>query len=459
MSLRWSPRRIGTQIVALAVAVIVIGHLLLFGAFALLRPFDGTDRPTGVEAALITAVRLIDHTSTPQAATQAVEATLRAYPDLRLAVSAAASVPMIEAGPLPRSLRRALGTEYPLWRTGDDSESADGVAIRLRSGTIVTAMLPSKLLAAPPLFGPMMVTLILLGVLVILIFIWAMRGIVAPLSRFSVAADQFDPDTSFEPLEEQGPEEVRKAAAAFNRMRDRINRMVEDRTRMLAAVSHDLRTPITRLRLRTDFIKDQAMREQMLSDLDHMNAMVQSALSFLRTGKAHGEAASLELSSLLKTVCDRFADEGSNVAYDGDHRGIVQGWEDELHRALTNLVQNAVKFGDNVVVRLRCSAERAEIDVEDDGPGIPDAEKMRVLKPFVRGDAARAMSGDSGFGLGLSIADAIAKAHGGSLELLDRQPNGLIVRLELPLARAPAALATMEKPRREAEAFRRSVEV
>jgi signal transduction histidine kinase len=435
----WLPTRIGTQIAALAVAVIVIGHILITVMFIAIPPPRQPNERMGLEAALVAAVRLIDEASTPEAAAQMVAAAARAYPDLHIMASTDARASSAAVLALPRSLIRALGSEFTLRRTGEDSHDTAGLAIRLHSGLVVTAILPLGLLEKPPLFGPVVITVVFLVVLITLFSIWAMRGIVAPLSRFAAAAEHFDPDSPYVPLPEGGPEEIRKAATAFNRMRDRIFGMIEDRTQMLAAISHDLRTPITRLRLQAEFVPDKALRAQMGADLDQMNMMVRSALSFLKAGQPRRDLTPLDLSSVLETICHQFADAGANVAYDGIDRCTVEGREEELHRAVTNLVDNAIKFGGNAVIRLRVCADRARIDVEDNGPGIPDAEKASVLNPFVRGDAARTMYKDSGFGLGLSIALAIAKSHRGELKLLDRVPGGLISRLELPLADASKA--------------------
>jgi signal transduction histidine kinase len=436
---RWLPTSIGAQIAALAVAVIVVGHILITLIFIAFPPPHGPNEHMRLEAALVTAVRIIDEASTPEAAAQMVAAAARAYPDLRIMATTDARTSSAALLPLPRSLIRALGVGFALHRTGEDTHDAAGVAIRLHSGLVVTATLPVGLLENPPFLGPVAVTVVFLVVLITLFSIWAMRGIVAPLSRFADAAEHFEPDSPYVPLLEGGPEEVRKAATAFNRMRDRIIGMIEDRTQMLAAISHDLRTPITRLRLQAEFVPDKALRVQMGADLDQMNMMVRSALFFLKTGQPRRGLAPLDLSSVLRTICHQFADAGANVAYCGIDRCTVEGREEDLHRAVTNLVDNAIKFGSNAVIRLRACADRAQIDVEDNGPGIPDAEKASVLNPFVRGDAARTMHKNSGFGLGLSIAVAVAKSHGGELKLLDRVPRGLISRLELPLADAPRA--------------------
>ena len=273
------------------------------------------------------------------------------------------------------------------------------------------------------LFGAISVTL--LG-------LWAARALTAPLSSFAKAAESFSLNGAAAPLPERGPEEIRSAARALNRMRERITTLIDDRTRMLAAISHDLRTPITRLRLRSEFIEDELHRGQMLRDLDQMRSMLESVLSFLRNDSKLESMTLIDIASTLQLVTDQFADMGSKVSYDGPGHAMVTARPDDLHRAVTNLVENAVKFGAEALIRLRISPQAVTIEVEDDGPGISDARKEIMLEPFVRGDDARNMDEASGFGLGLSIARAIVVAHGGELTLNDRQPHGLIVRIDLP---------------------------
>jgi signal transduction histidine kinase len=258
-------------------------------------------------------------------------------------------------------------------------------------------------------------------------------SLTAPLSSFAKAAESFSLNGAAAPLPERGPEEIRSVARALNRMRERISTLIDDRTRMLAAISHDLRTPITRMRLRSEFIEDDVHRSRMLRDLDQMRAMLESVLSFLRNDRKLESMTLADVASTLQLVTDQFADMGHKVAYDGPEHALATVRPDDLLRSITNLVENAVRFGAEATIRLKVSPDHLTIDVEDDGPGISDARKDVVLEPFVRGDDARNMDGAAGFGLGLSIARSVVLAHGGTLSLDDRQPHGLIVRIELPV--------------------------
>jgi signal transduction histidine kinase len=187
------------------------------------------------------------------------------------------------------------------------------------------------------------------------------------------------------------------------------------------------------MRLRSEFIEDDAHRRHMLGDLDQMRSMLESVLSFLRNDRKLEAMTLVDIASTLQLVTDQFGDMGYKIAYDGPEHAMATARPDDLHRSITNLVENAVRFGAETTIRLRVGQETMTIEVEDDGPGISDARKAFMLEPFVRGDDARNMDEAAGFGLGLSIARTIVLAHGGELSLNDRKPHGLIVRVELPV--------------------------
>jgi signal transduction histidine kinase len=253
------------------------------------------------------------------------------------------------------------------------------------------------------------------------------------LRRFADAADQFNIDGSNDELPDEGPLEIRRVAHALNNLRARIKGLVEDRTFMLAAIGHDLRTPITRLVLRTEDIADESVRVRFVRDLQMMSGMVDSALGLLRERSVLSRTMATDLPSLLQTICDDFSDMGRQIEYIGPLHECVTCDPDQIARAVTNLVGNALKFGTSAVVRLqRSGPDMVEIEVEDDGPGISGADKERVFEPFYRTDAARRSGESAGFGLGLSIARTIAEGHGGRITLSDASPAGTIARLTLP---------------------------
>jgi signal transduction histidine kinase len=289
----------------------------------------------------------------------------------------------------------------------------------------------------PLFFG----TILFIAISFTIFLLWAVRGVMRPLRRFATTVDEFTVDGAVTLLEENGPSELRGAARALNRMRERVKAMLEQRTQMLAAISHDLRTPITRMRLRAEFIELKEVREPILRDIEQMDAMVHSAMSFIRDGIPVQRTSLLDLSTLVQTVCDEFVDMGHSVTYETPGPTSINGNSDELYRAVVNLVSNAVRFGTDVRVDLRRADHSIEIDVSDDGPGIPADQKEGMLAPFARGDAARPIENLQGFGLGLPIVQAIVRAHKGALTLLDRSPHGLIARISLPCRTMPDAMA------------------
>jgi signal transduction histidine kinase len=434
-------RRISGQIAVLVVVSVIALHLVVAASFLINRP-DQPDRSSDRgPAQFVTAIQLLGAAQASERPRLMADIA-RAFPQLdiaSLATAPAATVPEAEDRHL-HFLQRRLGDDYRLFAAPGDGEMQK-LVIALPDGEMLSAG-PLPELRRPPFLGsPWMMTLLFAVISVTLLGLWAARALTAPLSAFAKAAESFSLNGGASLLPENGPEEIRSVAKALNRMRERITTLIDDRTRMLAAISHDLRTPITRMRLRSEFIEDEAHRGRMLADLDQMRSMLESVLSFLRNDRKLEAMTLVDIASTLQLVTDQFGDMGCKVVYDGPAHALATVRPDDLHRSITNLVENAIRFGGQATIRLRMSAERVTIDVEDDGPGISDALKSNVLEPFVRGDDARNMDDAAGFGLGLSIARAIVLAHGGALSLHDRQPHGLIVRVELPVRQSRQSAA------------------
>ncbi len=260
----------------------------------------------------------------------------------------------------------------------------------------------------------------------------AARVFAAPVRRLAAAADRLGQDLDAPPLhEDSGPRELRAAAGAFNRMQERLRSFVADRTRMLAAISHDLRTSLTRLRLRMELIEDDEVRAKATRDLEEMQAMLEATLAFARDD-ARGEArVALDLAGLAQTACDAFADAGHAVSYDGPAHLRLHGRQTALRRLLDNLIDNAVKYGGAAEVGLYGRDDAVEIEVADRGPGIPAEQREKVFQPFYRIEASRSRE-TGGTGLGLAVARSIARAHGGDVTLRDREGGGLIATVWLP---------------------------
>jgi signal transduction histidine kinase len=415
------------------VASIVASHLILTATFLIHRP-DQLDPPIDRGNSQLAAVVQLLGAAPAIGRPQLFADITRAFPQLDVGSLPPAYVPAAdEPDDLSlRTLRRRLAGNYRIFSL-PHAEDTRKVGIALPDGAVISAKLPPDERRRPFWIGPWIVTLLFAAISVTLLGLWAARALTAPLSSFARAAESFSLNGGPAPLPERGPEEIRSVAKALNRMRERITTLIDDRTRMLAAISHDLRTPITRMRLRSEFIEDNVLRSRMLDDLDQMRSMLESVLSFLRDDHKLEAMTLVDIASTLQLVADQFADMGHKVAYYGPEHAMATLRPDDLHRSITNLVENAIRFGAEATIHLKMSPDTVTIDIEDDGPGISDVRKDIMLEPFVRGDDARNMDEAAGFGLGLSIARAIVLAHDGELSLNDRQPHGLIVRVELPI--------------------------
>jgi signal transduction histidine kinase len=285
-------------------------------------------------------------------------------------------------------------------------------------------------LADPFLSPTLPIAFLVMTVLAGLLSIWAVRRLTAPLRTLALAAEKLGRDVNADPLPENGPTEVATAAIAFNTMASRIRRFVTDRTLLLTAIGHDLRTPITRLKLRAEFIDDEELAAKFLSDLDELEAMVSATLAFGRDSANREPMVPLDLRALLSTVLDDAVD-GRPALADAVGFAVpppsvtIQARSLSLKRALANLVGNAIAYGGGVQVTLKPPAEgHVVVLIEDDGPGIAGDELDRVFEPFVRIETSRNRE-TGGTGLGLSIARNIVRGQGGDITLANRTPHGL----------------------------------
>jgi signal transduction histidine kinase len=295
------------------------------------------------------------------------------------------------------------------------------------------------------------VALSIILVAMLVVSVYAIRWVTRPLSEFVAAARSFGrPSAEERTLKVDGPREIAQVAQALNDMRKRVRTLVDERTRMLAAISHDLRTPLTRLRLRLERVAQVAERRSMLNDISTIDAMISETLAYLRDGGASEATALVDLPSLLQTICWEFNDVGHEVRYSGPSRFAFACQSRSLSRAITNIIENGVKHGSLVTVVLgQPQSADAHIEISDNGPGIPAELVERVFEPFFKADPARSPLAGRGFGLGLSIARDIIERHGGSINLLNGSPQGLIVRMMLkgPERVAVKRVAETEKTR------------
>lgn len=273
--------------------------------------------------------------------------------------------------------------------------------------------------------------MICVGVAIIGVAVLLLRWATWPLRELALAAERFSIDQAPQPLAETGPVEVRRAARAFNTMQERIQRLVTERMQAMAAVSHDLRTPITRLRLRSEMLEDAATRRQVDADLGEMETMIDSTLAYLRGGKSGERMRPVDLAPVVETIVDEFQDQGRDVSLGGVDSAPVLGQAPSLKRAFSNLIGNALKYGDVARVTIAAAGGHFTVTVEDEGPGIPADARRRVFEPFVRLEESRSRE-TGGSGLGLTIARAVIVAHGGEISLDDRPGGGLRVVVSIP---------------------------
>jgi len=257
------------------------------------------------------------------------------------------------------------------------------------------------------------------------------RRLSAPIRLFADAAERLGRDPRAEPLALKGPSEIGIAVRAFNDMQERLRRYVEDRTAMVGAIAHDLRTPLTRLRFRIESLPDE-QRAKMSADIDQMEEMISAALMFVRDASRPGERTPLELSSLLESLCDEMAETGASTQVAPGERVVLEGDPMALRRLFSNLLENAVKFGGRARARVFRDASNAFVEIEDDGPGIPPSDREKVFEPFYRREPSRSRQ-TGGIGLGLAVVRSIARGHGGDVALVNRAGGGLTARVQLPL--------------------------
>lgn len=319
----------------------------------------------------------------------------------------------------------------PMMRHGGGSGGLSFVAqVALRDGSRVTfdARLPQATENWP---YRVLLSIVLLLAAVIGVSLVAVRWATRPLKTLAEAADELGKNINRAPLAETGPTEVARAARAFNTMQSRLAAYLRERTQVLAAMSHDLKTPITRLRLRAELLDDTQLRSKFGNDLQEMEAMVASALDFLR-GMDNGEPVQpVDVNALLESLQADLRETGGEVTIAGRAADPYPGRAQALKRCLANLLENAIKYGKSAQVFVEDRAERLQISILDEGPGLPPDQLSKVFEPFYRVEASRNRD-TGGTGLGLAIAKNVVERHGGSIELRNRAEGGLAAVLILP---------------------------
>jgi signal transduction histidine kinase len=365
----------------------------------------------------------------PSASTMSImldaAASARARTDLPQFMSDGWQRPVVTidaATPISPSLKQRL--------EGNDHKGAYFLATALRDGSwvVFTASTREWGLSRSLRIG---IGLALVLVSITAVSVAATFHLSRPIRQFTDALRRFGADPRAQPIPETGPRELRASISAFNAMQAQIQKFVDDRTAMLAAISHDLRTPLTKMRLRGEFVEDAEQRSRLSRDVDEMQAMVDSALAFFRDDFKDEETTIFELPALLRDIADDYGDQGHEIGYAGPDRLAFFGRPFALKRALTNLVDNAVKYARAPGMELMVLRQEILIVVRDSGPGIPADAREQVFAPFFRLEKSRNRA-TGGVGLGLTSARAVVRAHGGDIALSNGPTGGLEVRVTLP---------------------------
>lgn len=343
-------------------------------------------------------------------------------------------VPPLPATPPPQALADAAALLGPGARLGWDPKAEPGHrllgALPAAGGGWIVFSAPWLAPGGGALDHGAISSMVAMAVGIALVSILVVRWITGPLRRLAMAADRIGRDPDPRPVPMEGPEEVRHAAAAFNAMQDRIARLLEDRTEALAAMSHDLRTPLSRLQLRVGFLPEGEDRARLEADIAEMGSMIARTLDYIREGRDAEPVRPTDLAAILQTLASDATDQGHDVAYGGPGRAVLPLRRIAAKRAVANLVENALRHGRPPVrLRIRDEGPMLVVEVSDTGVGIAEADRARAVAPFVQLDPARS---GSGVGLGLAIAQRFAQASRGSLELREAAGGGLLARLVLP---------------------------
>jgi signal transduction histidine kinase len=405
------------------------------------------ERRKNALARLVPVVRLLEDTP-PAWHERILKATSTAWVKFQLAEQSAVDTNVFEYAdnPLQRHLVELLENKVQAWvqvlsDANKDEESKRVyrnkgrrslnfvVAISLSSGQWLNVKI-YRYSRPKSLISSSLISSLFMAVAVTAIVIFILRRITHPLVGLTVAAEKLGRGEITPQLPESGPADIRQTTRAFNQMNQRLQRFVQDRTRLLAAISHDLRTPITILRLRAELLEDTESRGKILATLDEMQAMTEAALAFARDAATEEETRCVDLSALVASLCDDMADMGQEVQFIEEQKHPYACRPLSLKRALRNMIENAVRYGKRARVSIEASKTELHINIDDDGPGIQADDLERVFEPFVRLETSRSRE-TGGIGLGMSIARSIVRGHGGEIVLKNRK-GGLRVIVTLP---------------------------
>ena len=332
--------------------------------------------------------------------------------------------------PMDRSLRRELKSTFGnnnYWF--NTSKFKNAVEIKIRSGNDVIEFLIPKEMVSTSSVRLFVLWTTLPSILLIIIALIFLKNQTKPLVKLAKAAERFGKGDYVNNFRASGSQEIRKAASEFDRMAKRINRHLNQRAEMLSGISHDLRTPLTRLKLQLAMLNQQDISKKMSKDIDEMEKMLNDYLQFAKT-QARESTTTINLNNLINLIMKEFKND--KISYkDGGVPIELKGRPIALKRSFENIIQNALKYGNKVFIDVQKGNKRALVLIDDDGPGIPEDQYKNVFKPFFRLDKSRSLN-QSGVGLGLAIVEDIINSHGGNIQLSKSKYNGLQVKISLP---------------------------
>ena len=439
------PHSLARQMALLVAIALLVAQTINFGlqlrasqrqrqvqttAFAIARLAESVARAESTRSPMTAAAIETKTTPIRPEMTQRADVVARAHQTL---TELGLSVRRIEAA-------EALGREFryvrtaaggPLTRVEGPQRNALLVSAQMGTDRWVTAVAQFPPADLGVVLWLLFQTVLLYGFIVLPV-VWFVWRLSRPLRDLRLAADSFTSAAPAPPVIERGPGDIRQLVGAFNLMRARLGAMLDEKDRMLGAIGHDLRTPLASLRVRTELVDDEAERERMAATIDEMNRTLDDILSLARLGRPSEPATRVDLPALIESVIDDFHDLGADVRFEETDRVAVLIRPNLIRRALRNLIENAIKYGDVARLRVVRDGGRATVEVDDDGPGIPEAEIERMFQPFERLESSRSRD-TGGSGLGLALARAIAQGHGGALTLANRADGGLRAALVLPI--------------------------
>ncbi|MDM0048101.1 ATP-binding protein [Variovorax sp. J22R115] len=427
---RLVPRSLFARVTVIIVVGLAIAQLLTFASIRYERGVALRElMMSGIERDIASSIAILDRLPAEERAGWLERLERRNY---RFMLGGSVEGPQ-PGSPVAREFGEAIVNAlrpFEVVKVAQAAEPHEGLQIQVRLADGSTVIVHARRVGIPVSAWVMWVLWIQLAVLAVCAW-FAVRLVTRPLAQLAAAADELGPDLKAHELVEEGPTEVVHAARAFNAMQRRIAGYMAERVEILAAISHDLQTPITRMRLRTDLMDNGKDQVKFRQDLDAMNALVREGVTYART--LHGATeppCRIDADALLESMVADYEDSGQPVMLEGRIDVPVVTRPNALRRILVNLIDNALKFGSDVRVRVRVEADRWVVAVVDNGPGIPPDQLDAVLKPFHRVEGSRNRS-TGGTGLGLAIAQQLAVAMGAELKLCNRAEGGLEARLTM----------------------------